>query len=453
MKFAFHDNRRYAKLFIPLTLLSVALVLLGFLIDPPAEVLRGLRTIFFNSNLLITDYMSIAGVGAAFVNVGTVCLFSLAILYFSRDPVNGFTLVTLGLMAGFSFFGKNLLNSFPIFLGTLLYSRLKQEEFSKYASVSLLATAVSPLVSFLAFHEEKPMLFLALIMGLLIGFVMPPLAAYTFRIQNGMNLYNGGFACGLLGMVLVPVLSSLNRQPKPQLFWATGYNLYFGSGLVLFCFMLILYGTFRGRLEAWRRYGHLLRTSGRLPSDYLRTYGTPTVCINMGINGLLCCAYILLVQGDLNGPTLGGIFTVMGFSAYGKHAANITPIIAGVLLGNIFNNVPLNNPTMQIAGLFGTTLAPIAGVFGWPFGILAGFLHSAVVLYCGGPLGGVNLYNNGFSGGIIAIVLYPVLTALIFHRKPNLQDEEFYDIFEEDSPLTEEEMEAHHHPDETEMPH
>ena len=453
MNLHIHDRRRYAKLFIPLSLLSLGLVILGFIIEPPAVVLNGLKTIFFNSNLLITDYMSIAGVGAAFANAGLVCLFSLAILYFSKDPVNGFTLVTLGLMAGFSLFGKNLLNSFPIFLGTLLYSKVKQEHFSKYASVSLLATAISPLVSFLAFHEEKPMPILALIMGLLIGFVMPPLAAYTFRIQNGMNLYNGGFACGLLGMVLVPVLSSLSHSPETRLFWFTGGNVPFGIGLFLSCLALILYGSVRGGVDAWHRYAHLLRTSGRLPSDYLRTYGTPTVCINMGINGLLCGAYILLVGGDLNGPTLGGIFTVMGFSAYGKHAANIAPVIGGVLLGNIFNNVPLNNPTMQIAGLFGTTLAPISGVFGWPFGLLAGFLHSAVVLYCGGPLGGVNLYNNGFSGGIIAIVLYPILTALVFHRKPNLQDEEFYDIFEEDSPLTEEEMEAHHHPDEKQMPH
>ena len=448
-----HDRRRYAKLFIPMSLLSLGMVILGFLIDPPMVVIQGLKTIFFSSSLLITDYMALAGVGAALANSGLVCLFSLAILYYSKDPVNGFTLVTLGLMAGFSLFGKNLLNSFPIFLGTFLFSKLKQEPFSRYASVSLLATALSPMVSFVAFHDEHPMPILGLILGLLIGFVMPSLAAYTFRIQNGMNLYNAGFACGVLGMVLAPVLSSLGHAPEPELYWFTGYNLYFDIALSVFCLSLILYGTIRGKKEAWHRYLHLLRTSGRLPSDYLRTYGTPAVCINMGINGLLCGAYILLVGGDLNGPTLGGIFTVMGFSAYGKHAANIAPVIAGVAIGNIFNNVPLDNPSMQIAGLFGTTLAPISGVFGWPFGLLAGFLHSAVVLYCGGPLGGVNLYNNGFSGGIIAIVLYPILTALLFHRKPNLQDEEFYDIFEEDSPLTEEEMEEHHHPEEAQMPH
>lgn len=447
-----HDRRRYAKLFAPMFFFSLVWVVLGLVIDSPAGVLDGLRTIFFSNDLLITDYMETAGIGTAFVNAGLVSLFSLALLYFSGDPVNGFTLVTIGLMAGFSLFGKNLFNIIPIIIGTYLYSKLKQEPFSKYVTVSLLATALSPLVSFLAFHEEKPMPFLALLMGLMIGFIMPPLTAYTFRIQNGMNLYNTGFACGLLGMILVPVLTSLNHAPTQNLFWATGHNLPFGIGIFVFCVFLILFGAFRGGKEAWRRYGHLLRTSGRLPSDYLRAFGAPTVCINMGINGLLCAAYILIVGGDLNGPTLGGILTVMGFSAYGKHAANIAPVILGILLGNLANNVPMDNPTMQIAGLFGTTLAPISGVFGWPFGILAGFLHSAVVLHCGTPLGGVNLYNNGFSGGLIAIVLYPVLMALVYHRKPALQDEDLYDIFEDDSPLTEAQLEAHKG-EEEQMPH
>ena len=73
---------------------------------------------------------------------------------------------------------------------------------------------------------------------------------------------------------------------------------------------------------------------------------------------------------------------------------------------------------MQLAGLFGTTLAPIAGHFWYNFGVLAGFIHSALVLQTGGPVAGLNLYNNGFSGGLIAIVLYPTLTAIVRHRRP-----------------------------------
>ena len=36
-------------------------------------------------------------------------------------------------------------------------------------------------------------------------------------------------------------------------------------------------------------------------------------------------------------------------------------------------------------------------------GLLAGFLHSSVALNIGSVYGGMNLYNNGFAGGIVAI--------------------------------------------------
>ena len=141
----------------------------------------------------------------------------------------------------------------------------------------------------------------------------------------------------------------------------------------------------------------------------------------------------------------------MGFSAYGKHAVNILPVMLGVLLGSVINHVSTTAAGLQLAGLFGTTLAPFSGVFGWPYGVLAGFIHSSVVLHAGLPLEGMNLYNNGFSGGLIAMVLYPVLTALVRHRKPVFQDEEYYDAFEMDEPLGEDDLDAHQY-DDTPMP-
>ena len=397
---------RYWFLFIPLTAFSAFLVLAGILLDGPSTVFYGMRDILFNQDNLYTDYIALGGLGAALVNCGLVCLFSLFLLYLDGDPLNGFTLVTMGLMAGFSLFGKNLINMLPILLGVLIYAKVKRERFAKYTNVALLATTLGPAVSFLIFHPEKPLPVLGLIMGVVIGFVFPALAAYTFRILDGMNLYNAGFAGGILGMVLIPLLNAVDHGPSTVYFWSTEYSLPLGILVVVACAGLIVLGAIHGGDDVMDRYRHLLRTGGRLPSDYLRTYGLSTVCINMGVNGLLALIYILAVGGVINGPTLGGILTVMGFSAYGKHARNIAPIMIGVYIGNLINSVPMDNASMQIAGLFGTTLAPIAGIFGWPFGILAGILHSCVVLYSGAAIGGVNLYNNGFSGGLIALVLY-----------------------------------------------
>ena len=57
------------------------------------------------------------------------------------------------------------------------------------------------------------------------------------------------------------------------------------------------------------------------------------------------------------------------------------------------------------------------------------------MLQTGGPVAGLNLYNNGFSGGLIAIVLYPTITAIARKRRPTLQDEDYYDLFEESDPI------------------
>ena len=44
---------------------------------------------------------------------------------------------------------------------------------------------------------------------------------------------------------------------------------------------------------------------------------------------------MLAIGGDLNGPTIGAILTIVGFAAYGKHPRNIVPIMLGVFIGSL----------------------------------------------------------------------------------------------------------------------
>ena len=109
--------------------------------------------------------------------------------------------------------------------------------------------------------------------------------------------------------------------------------------------------------------------------------------------------------------------------------------MAGVVLGGVVMHWSLSDPAVQLACLFCTTLAPVSGYFGWPYGVLSGFLHSSVVLYTGSPVAGMNLYNNGFSGGLIAIVLYPTIIAIARRRKAVLQEEDYFEQLEHDEPV------------------
>ena len=429
---------RYKNLFPATLVFSIGLMLLGLTLEAPLDILKGLYHIVTMQDLLITDYVSIGGPGAALVNAGLVTVISICIIKFSGDPFNGFTIVEMGLMAGFSLFGKNFVNIWPIILGTWLYAKYQRDPFSRHASVALLATSLAPLVSYMSLGSIHASLPLGLVTGVLIGFILPSLSAYTYKVQNGMNLYNMGFACGLFAMMIVPILTAFGDHPDSAMYWATEYNRTFAIILSVICAVFILtgfFGTGTPFWAVWAGYRRLLSTTGRAPSDYLRMFGAGPVLVNTGVNGLIGMAYIFIVGGQLNGPTLGGIFTIMGFSAFGKHARNIIPVMAGIALGAYGMHYTPDYPALQLAGLFGTTLAPISGHFGWPYGVLAGFIHSALVLQTGGPVAGLNLYNNGFSGGLIAIVLYPTVTAIARHRNPRLRDQDYYDLFEESDPI------------------
>ena len=433
-----NPQKRYEKIFPAAIAFSVGLMVLGLLLDDPMRIPEGLYRIVTMQDLLITDYIQIAGPGAAFVNAGIVTLISICLVRFSGDPFNGHTIVTIGLMSGFSLFGKNFLNIWPIILGTFLYARYQREAFAKYTSTALLATSLSPLVSYMALGSNHASIPLGCVVGIVIGFLLPSLAAYTYKIQNGMNLYNMGFACGILAMMIVPMLTAIGDKPDSVLYWAEGYNAQLAAVMIILCLVLICIGFLGTGIPywaVWAGYRRLLSTTGRSPSDYLRMFGPGPVLVNIGVNGLAGLAYIFLIGGDLNGPTLGGILTIMGFSATGKHLFNIVPVMLGVAIGAVGMHYTPDYPSLQLAGLFGTTLAPIAGHFGPLFGVLAGFIHSALVLQTGGPVAGLNLYNNGFSGGLIAIVLYPTITAIVRHRRPQLRDEDYYDLFEESQPI------------------
>ena len=90
---------RYKKLYPAVICFCVFLAAIGLVLGDPSTVLPGLWKIIVTEDALITDYVKIAGVSAALVNSALVTLVSLLLLYLSKEPPNGFTLVELGLMA------------------------------------------------------------------------------------------------------------------------------------------------------------------------------------------------------------------------------------------------------------------------------------------------------------------------------------------------------------------
>jgi hypothetical protein len=83
----------------------------------------------------------------------------------------------------------------------------------------------------------------------------------------------------------------------------------------------------------------------------------------------------------------------------------------------------LASPGPLLAVLFGTTLAPLAGEFGPLVGLAAGFVHLVMVEQTAAWHLGMNLYNNGFAGGLTAtyfVALIEWLRANRGGRRPRL---------------------------------
>ena len=196
---------------------------------------------------------------------------------------------------------------------------------------------------------------------------------------------------------------------------ASGYNGPFSVLLYSLFSCMFLIGL---QINGWSFHGlkRIMRHSGQLSTDYLELGGLGATLINMALLGFLATTYILLMGGEINGPVLGGIFTVIGFGAFGKNVKNVLPILIGVTLMGRLNYQDNQSTIVLISALFGTTLAPLAGRYGNIAGIIAGAMHLTLVMNIGYLHGGVNLYNNGFSGGLVASILVPILEAFHLHR-------------------------------------
>ena len=405
--------------FLLLALVPAYFILVGFCMQPPGEILQGIITIIREPDFLITDYFIIGGVGAAFVNAGILTLVSIGIVYGLGMEFDGHTITSACLMFGFSLFGKNLLNIWAIMLGVFLYARYHRTSVSRYIYIGYYGTSLSPIITQVMQMWELPIpvrMGLCILTGTVIGFVLPPLCTHVHYSHKGYSLYNVGFAGGIIATVIVSMFKSFGITIESRLIWSEGNNGMFLALLFVLFGGMILYGVLSGKKEAVRGYRNILKCYGLGGTDYYKTEGGSATLINMGVNGLASMIILVALGGELNGPTIGSIFTVVGFSATGKHLRNILPVMAGVCLASVAKNWSITDPSAQLALLLSTTLAPIAGEFGILAGVLAGFLHSSVALNVGIVYGGMNLYNNGFAGGIVAIFLVPVIQSVMDRR-------------------------------------
>lgn len=413
----FNKNRlKKIKLISTILIGLIMISFIGYVIYEQENVMKGMFNIITSPSILITDFLLVGGIGAGFLNAFLILFFNLTLAKILKVEINGLVIACFFTVFGFSFFGKNVLNVLPFYLGGILYSRFEHIDFKNIFITICFTTALAPFVSEVAFRVDTndTSYINAIALGIIIGFIITPLAKKMAGFHEGYNLYNLGFTGGILGAIITSILKLYNFQITPTKIISTEFDLVLKLLCAATFFSLIIIGYFINN-SSFKGYSQLLKNGG-LKADFILKYGYGLTFINMGIMGFIATGFVMLLGEKLNGPLLAGILTVVGFSAYGKHFKNTIPILLGVYIAGWGSSTATFS--IALSALFGTSLAPIAGVYGVLWGIIAGWLHMAVVQSIGTVHGGLNLYNNGFSAGIVAGFLLPFME-LIKHYRVN----------------------------------
>ena len=394
-----------------------------------SDMLNGLGRILTLPAQLTKDYFlpELGGLSAALMNTALVAAICTALTLIPGAKVNGATALAWFLTVGFGTYGMNPLNMLPLILGVLLYAKLRRRPFAEFINLAMFSTGVSPIITQVLLYYPNAELGprvtplgvgLALAVGAIVGCTMPALCAHSPNFHKGFDLYNAGPAAGFLCFALYATLYKALGVEPPAIAATLGdghrlfVNAFLGSMFALCLAAGLLIN--RGPGD----YRSLLTDSG-YKSDFTQKYSAGSCLINLGAYGLYILLYYNLIGATFTGATMGAVLCMVCCFANGATPRNTLPILAGYGIVGVLNRLgvgafPISGQALVVGLCYASGLAPLAGEFGILAGIGAGMLHAALVTSVPAIHGGFNLYNGGFTAGIVCFLLVPVLE---HHRK------------------------------------
>ncbi|MCL2038667.1 DUF1576 domain-containing protein [Candidatus Saccharibacteria bacterium] len=188
----------------------------------------------------------------------------------------------------------------------------------------------------------------------------------------------------------------------------------------------VLFGLFIVQGFCWATPGEIGRglwaivvAPGVLVTDYIAVGGLGAALVNVGLAGLLAVGVLKMSGQRPTGLTMGALGLVAGFAFFGKNPLNMAPILLGGLLYSKFMKKPYRDVVLPV--VLGTCLAPavgqMAGVGHWTLGLVLGVAVGLLIGFVIKPVAeamakvheGNNLYNVGFSAGILGMGLFALM--------------------------------------------
>lgn len=442
---------------------------LSFLLTAPIAAYYTNETDFFRNVLtlltapskLVTDYFALGGLGSTFFNAAICGLLANLLMVACRVRPNATTFAAYLLVVAHCFYGLNFLNMWPSILGVLLFCLVRKKRFSDNIHIAFFSTALGPFVGELCFRYPLTHIgtnkltvqgiIISLLFGVAAGFIVPALIPGTTAMHRGYNMYKAGLAIGILGIFIYAFLyKTLGIAPSNALDIVNpsyaarpyGYMLFVNVFLILLFAVTLLIGFFQNH-RTFGGYGGILKSTG-YGVDFVDKFGMPACLINFAVYGMCFLLFLNVVTllpsfipalpkgAGFTGATLGVVFAALTFSADGQQIRTVAPIVCGyVLLFFVVVcfcfafDLPIPwtlGSQDYINGLaFATGLCPFSGKYGFKIGVLAGFLCAVICTSTSAMHGGFVLYNGGFSAGLTALVLLPILD--FYEIRPKREDD------------------------------
>ena len=406
---------------------SSSFLIAAFCMPDRANMLPGLWRIVSSPTLSSTNFFSLGGYAATFLNMGLVGLICTALYRLPGDkPNHAATLVTI-LTTGFGSWGIHIVNMWPTMLGVALHSWVQKEKIGSHSNAMLFSTGLAPFLSELMVRYPNPEvvgftpagLLAALVVGLFAGFFLPAGLDNSPRIHKGFALYSAALPVGMTAFLLYAILYKAPGVAVPgavsELHVAdpvivNGFCLILFSSLIL---VSILMGT------TWRDYWHLLTDPEQIV-NFSAAYGNGPMLMNVGAFGLYILLYYNIIGAEFNGVTFGVIFCMLSTCNSGSHPGNIWPITLGYSMASqLFQRIAplvggdyvqyLHSQAIVVGLCYANGLSPISDKYGWFYGFLAAMAHFCMVTTVPQLHGGMCLYNGGFTAALVCLLMIPAL--------------------------------------------
>ena len=409
--------------------LSAAFLIAAVCMPDRGTMLSGFWKILITPCKVTTNYFSLGGYAATFLNMGLVGLFSLLLFIVFKGTPNNVSTLAVILTIGFGSWGINVLNILPTMLGVVIYGLVKKEKLGALVNAMLFSTGIAPLITELLVRYPGTEVIgfnwlglgLTLLVGFIIGFFLPAGLAHSPKVHKGFDLYSAALPIGMTAFFLnaalyktmgldvnaLPLLSDMSvaSQSTVNIFCCVVFGL-----CIVFAFLLGC----RPK-DYWK-----LLSDPALVTNFSSTYGNATFLMNLGVYGLFILGYYNLIGAPFNGVTFGIVFCMLATCNSGSHPGNVWPIMLGYvvasavfgwispLLGGNFS-FAVNAQAICVGLCYANGLSPIADKYGWHYGFIASVMHYLLVTSVPSLHGGFCLYNGGFTAALICLILVPEL--------------------------------------------